>query len=278
MSATLTPPPVTPAPASPQPPSSARAMAIIAMVLGAIVIVSTATFSAIGMAFSGLHSTSYAVDVANVNSLDVQLAAGGLQVEYAGVEKAELDVQSSVSTGPWTLRVDGSKLVVASPDNRFGWPNLFGMADKAVLRLPTSLQGMDATMRVAAGSLTVNGQFGDVNLDVQAGSASVDGIASGLDAKVSAGSGDINVEGVVRADLTVEAGSMSVAIRGAQPDSTAAHVAAGSLDLAVPQGAYDVTSNVSAGRLDNQLGSQPGASSTIRVDMSAGTMTLRSSD
>lgn len=278
---TMAPPPAAPAqvpPPPPQPSGASRAVAIVAMVLGALVIVSTATFSAIGAAFSGLHDTSYSVDASTADSLDVHLQAGSLQIEYADVPEARLDVKSSISRGQWTLRVDGSRLVVSSPDQNFGWPGFFGVADTAILRLPTTMQHADATIQVAAGSLRASGEFGALNVDLQAGSAEVDGTAADLIAKTSAGRGQFDLSGVQTAKLTLEAGSMSVVLRDEQPTTTTVKVGAGALDLAVPKGSYDVTSNVSAGAFDNRLGSQPGAASTISVDVSAGQVTLEPTD
>ena len=52
-------------------------------------------------------------------------------------------------------------------------------------------------------------------------------------------------------------------------------VSAGSLDVTVPDGDYDVTSDVSAGDFDNRVGSTPGADSTVDVQVSAGKAILQ---
>jgi len=52
-------------------------------------------------------------------------------------------------------------------------------------------------------------------------------------------------------------------------------VSAGRLDIVVPEGEYDVTSDVSAGDFDNRVGSVPGADSTVDVSVSAGKVVLR---
>lgn len=280
MSTTMTPPPPAPAPAAPPaggPSGPSRAVAIVAMVLGAVVILGTAGTAALGAVLSSAHRTDVvtASDTSSVQSLDVHLSAGRLEIEFADVPKPQIEAQSSAASGPWTMRVDGTKLVVSSPDSRFGWQGLFGPSDQATLRLPTSMQGMDASLTVAAGDLTATGQFGAVNLDLQAGSARIDGSATDLVAKTSAGKGDLDLSGVDTADLTVTAGAMTAVLSGSQPSSTKVQVDAGALTLSLPQGEYDVTSDVSAGHFDNRLGNHSGAGSTVDVHVSAGQVTLQ---
>ena len=52
-------------------------------------------------------------------------------------------------------------------------------------------------------------------------------------------------------------------------------VNAGSLNLTVPEGDYDVSSDVAAGDFDNRIGSTPDAQNTISVSVSAGDAVLR---
>jgi len=250
------------------------------MVLGAVVILGTAATAALGTVLSSAHRTDIvtASDVSNVQSLDVHLSAGRLEVEFADVPKPQIEAQSSAASGPWTMRVDGTKLVVSSPDSPFGWRGLFGPSDQATLRLPTSMQGVDASLTVAAGDLTATGQFGALQLHLLAGSARIDGSATGLVAKTSAGKGDLTLSGVNTADLTVAAGAMDAVLSGDQPSTTRVQVDAGALTLSLPQGQYDVTSDVSAGHLDNRLGNHSGASSTVDVHISAGQVTLQPTD
>jgi hypothetical protein len=247
------------------------------MVLGGLIILGTAMTAAAGTVFSTAQRTDVvtASDATGVTSLDVNLAAGRLDIEYADVAHPQIEATSSVASGKWTMHVEGSTLVVSSPDRQFSWSGLFGQNDQATLRLPNALQGMDAALHVAAGTLTATGAFGAVNLDLQAGAARVDGTATDLVAKTSAGRGDLDLSGVRTADLTVTAGAMTAVLRGDQPQHTTAQVDAGLLTLSLPQGSYAVTADVSAGNLDNRLGSQPGADSTVDVHVSAGQMVLQ---
>lgn len=155
-----------------------------------------------------------------------------------------------------------------------GW--IFGGSGRAVLVLPDSLEGLDADVQMAAGSLRAEGDFGLVDLTVGAGELALDGSAEDVSVDLSAGRAILNLADVDTADLTVSAGSMDASFDGTQPSDIRAGVSAGSLTLVVPDGAYDVTSDVSAGNFRNQLGSDPGADSTISVEVSAGQVVLRS--
>ena len=145
-----------------------------------------------------------------------------------------------------------------------------------MLRLPVALQGLDADVSLSAGEFVTDGEFGALDLSLAAGSFDVTGSAEALTADMSAGRGTLKLEDVGTAALTVSAGSMDARLTGARPDSIDMDVSAGSLRLTVPDGEYDVTSEVSAGGFDNELGSTPGASSTITVQVSAGEAVLRS--
>jgi hypothetical protein len=291
MSTTLTPPPAgtdvpPPPPAGPPTPpagpptrSSSRVVAILVIVFGALVIVGAIASAVVAtIAAASVHTTVRSASASGVEDLKVDVSAGSLRVVYADVKDAELEVTSAWGADRWTLRRDDGTLVVSTPDNWSNWFGngwIFGGTGDAVLRLPQSLAGTDADFSLAAGDLTADGEFGDLTLDLGAGRATFDGSASSLDAQISAGSGDLDLEDVDEANLSVSAGSLTVALSGRQPSDIELDVSSGSARVTVPEGEYDVTSDVSAGNLDNGLGSTPGADSTIRVQVSAGQAVLR---
>jgi len=282
MSTTLTPPPVIPgSPAPPQQnPTGARAVAIVVIVLGALVLIGAATSAVLAtVASASVHTSTRTLDVAGVEELDIDTAAGTLRVEFADVSDAELEVTSSWGADNWRFVRDGDELKVASPDRR-GWLGWLGWVGDdgadAVLRLPSSLEGLDADVSLAAGEFSTDGDFGELDLSLAAGSLDVSGTADSLSVDVSAGRGTLEVDGVREAELTVSAGTLDAVLTGARPDSIEADVSAGTLRMTVPEGDYDVTSEVSAGAFDNRIGSVPGASSTVRVEVSAGEAVLKS--
>jgi len=280
MSTTLTPPPVTP-PASGTPPvtprSSSRVIAIIAICLGTVLV--------IGAVFAGVVSTvrSLAVrsevltaEVAGISGIDVDIAAAELIVVYGDVDDATLEITGS-GIADWSVTRNGDDLVVDTDRSWWrGW-NLFGTrGDRAVLTLPAGLQGIDASLDLSAGSITARGDFGELDLGLAAGSIDVTGSADEVDIDLSAGRVTFDLDGVRSGAVRVSAGSVEGRLGGAAPERLALEASAGQIDLVLPEGSYDVRSDVTAGTLDNRLSTAPGARSEITVDLAAGTVTLRS--
>lgn len=282
MTTTLTPPPVPPVPPVPTPPSrqpsaAGRVVAILAIVLGGAIVLG-AVLSAVGSTIASalVHTDARTVAVAGVSDLDLDISAGEFSVVFEeGRTDAELEVTSSLGADAWTLRVAGDTLTVASPHRFFGPAWWFGGSGRAVLRLPVSLQGVDAVFDVSAGDFTMTGEFGDLDGQLSAGAVTLDGTANSLGLNLNAGAADIALADVRSADLDVSAGSVTVELTGSQPQSVTVDVSAGSVDLRVPDGDYDVRSDVSAGDFDSRIPATRGAASTIDVNISAGSVSLR---
>lgn len=284
MTTDLTPPPSAPASApEPQGPNTAATrasstlVAVLIIVVGALIVVSTIVGTVLTTIRAAAVSTdSRTVGASGIEEVAIELNAGSLTVEYADVDQAELEVTAAFGGDRWTFERDGDTLVVSSPrwDWSMGW--IFGGSGSAVLLLPESLEGLDADLQMGAGSFHADGEFGVVGLSVGAGEVALAGSADDVTVDLSAGRATLELAGIDTADLIVSAGSMDAAFTGSQPSDIRAEVSAGSLDLVVPDGSYDVTSDVSAGNFRNSLGSDPGADSTISVSVSAGQVSLRS--
>lgn len=282
MSTTLTPPPTPPA-AAPQPTPPApsggagKVIAILAIVFGGVLIAGALTFGVVrSVAASATTRTEgYTADVTGVSGLDVEASAGSVRIEFTDTPDATLRVTGGWGAGDWTLTRDEDELVVRSPDRWFGW--WFGDVERAVLELPSSLQGsdFDASLNLSAGDIEADGEFGELELDVSAGDATVSGTATSLDVEVSAGTATVELDDVRTAELTVSAGDLNVALGGRAPDDVQVDVSAGDLDLRLPDGTYQVISDVSAGDLDNQLDTASSAANVVTVNVSAGSATLR---
>jgi hypothetical protein len=261
-----------------QPAPAAKAIAIVAIVLGGLVATGGAVSAAAStVASASVHTTSRSLPVTGVDALNVDLSAGGLRVEFADVDDARLTVTSGVGADQWTMRRDGAELVVRTPEGRFRWwPGWWGGNGNgsAVLLLPQSLQGLDATLDLSAGSLTARGDFGRLELSAGAGQLTVRGSADQITTDMSAGRADLRLADVRTADLTVSAGDLGAVFTGAQPQRVKLSASAGSMQVSVPRGDYTVTADTSAGSFDNRIGSTPGASSTVEVDVSAGRVVL----
>lgn len=192
---------------------------------------------------------------------------------FDDVDEAVLDVRGKSG---WTLERRDETLVVRPPVRWiFGWN--FGEHETATLTLPERLRtaGLDADLDLSAGSLYAEGTFRSVDLEVNAGQARLEGLAEELDVDLNAGRADVLMS-VGQADLSVNAGRLDADFSGRfVPSSITIDVSAGEMNVTVPDEAYAVTSDVSAGSFDNRLDVASDSPNIIRVDLSAGTVTLR---
>lgn len=268
-------------PAAPQPSETrgaSRVVAILTIALGCTIVLGalgSAVFSTVAAA--SVRTESQEIDVTGVTDLDVTVDAATLRIEFADVSEATLEVTSGGGVGAWTLERDGDELAVASP-RRFGPWWLFGGEVRATLTLPQELEDttLDASLDLSAGDLSVEGAFGDLDIEVGAGSLTVDGAARALSVDLSAGGADIDLADVDEAEFSVSAGAIESRLTGSAPRVVTVDVSAGSLDLRLPDGTYDVRSDVSAGEFDNRLSTETGARNVVDVTVSAGTVTIAS--
>lgn len=280
---------VAPAPENnpgPQPVSpSAKVIAILTASLGGVIalgLIGGTVLSTIASASIGTESQS--ISAAGVRELDIEVSAGSLRVEYADVTMAQLDVSGGWGGRGWTLSRDDDELIVSSPEWSFGGLWLFGRDVRATLVLPQELeeQVLDAQLTVAAGDLEASGRYGELDVELGAGAVSVSGDAREVSADISAGRADLDLTGVESAELSLSAGQLDGRFDTRpgepQPRLVEVNVSAGSLDLALPDGTYDVTSSVSAGSLDNRLDTSASSSNRVAVELSAGQVILRSAD
>lgn len=289
MTTTLTPPPVPPAPpsdggvtgpVSPQPPAhrpGSRVVAILTIVLGIALILGalgTSVLAAIGTSQRGASGTLTA-DAVGIQSLKVDVAAADLTIVYGG-ESVVLDVNGAASD--WRVRRDGPALVVAT--QRTWWSALrpFNESDTAVLTLPQSLKGsaLDADLSLSAGSLRADGDFGRLDVTVSAGAMNLSGRAATLDAEVSAGRLVFDLARVDTARLKLSAGSVDGSLAGSAPSAVSVDLSAGRLALILPDDRYAVSSNASAGDIENRLRVDSTSPHRITVGVSAGYVSLRS--
>ncbi|WEK61493.1 MAG: DUF4097 family beta strand repeat-containing protein [Candidatus Microbacterium colombiense] len=292
----LTPPPVAGPPASaptggpvpPQgtPPSGrsggATAIMVVTAVVGGLALLGTGGTAAAAAAGNLLSSSRpdsvQTVAVDGIDSIDLDVDASSMRIEFGDVDEAELSVTNSRGSA-WDFERDGDELIVRSPDGVFGWwfKSWFGDEEVAVLTLPDSLRGpaLSADLSLDAGSLDVAGDFGDLAISVSAGALDVEGSARTLDVDMSAGRADVLLDGVDEADLGVSAGDLRVELTGSAPTRTGIDVSAGSLDLTVPDVEYRITQDVSAGTLNAKVEQASSARRAIDVELSAGTVTIR---
>lgn len=270
-------PPVSEQPPAPRTPGSARVVAILVACFGALVVLGAAAWAIFMTVTSSIvHSSARTVDTSGVTELDADVSASSFEIVFADVDEAELTVRGAFGAERWTLERDDDALRISSPNGWIGGGWFLGGAGDAVLSLPRSLEGLSADITINAGDFETDGRFDDIDLELNAGRADMQGQASDVSVHGNAGRADVTLAQVSEAELSVSAGELNSAFTGRQPESITIDVSAGSLTAVVPDGEYDVSSDVSAGGFDNRIGSDPSASSTIHVEVSAGQVTLRS--
>ncbi|HWK77686.1 hypothetical protein [Microbacterium sp.] len=261
--------------------SGFKAVAIVTAVIGGIALAGAGATAAFGAVHTVTRATDQSdrLDVDGVTELDVDVSAGDVSIRFGDVDQAELQVTGS--DREWRLERDEDELRLYSPERWWGWGGDWswfggwGRDEHVELVLPQDLAGLDADVTLSAGSLDVEGDFGELGADVSAGSLWIDGTADSLDADLSAGDAEINLADVREASFGVAAGDLDAALTGEAPSDVEIDVSAGSLTLTLPDVEYNVTQDVSAGSLDNGLQTSSNARSTVFVELSAGSVELR---
>ncbi|MFD5214119.1 hypothetical protein [Microbacterium sp. NPDC058345] len=256
---------------------SITATTVAVAAVGGIVLLGTgAAAASTGFSAIGPQSDVTRIDGTGITGVDMDVRGAEVTVEFHDGDEVELQIEGGSLRG-WSLDRDEDELEVRGPDRGFNWwsPDWLRLEEQRVtLLLPRSTAGLDADLSLDAGSLRVDGEFGELSVDMSAGALSLDGVARSLDAELNAGRADINLSGVDEASYQVSAGRVVSELTGSAPDSVEIDVSAGQLTLTLPDAEYDVRRNVSAGSLNSDLSEQGGSRNTVRATVSAGTVNL----
>ncbi|HIY85945.1 MAG TPA: DUF2807 domain-containing protein [Candidatus Yaniella excrementavium] len=265
---------------NPEPPRSGATkpiMLIIAIIGGFILlaVAATAVFSSATSFNRG--SANLTADTTGITGVNLEANASEFNLEFSNVSQATLRTDG-VNAENWQLRREGDELLVTAPDQWFGWC-LFNCnfdENRVTLTLPEELNdgSLNADMDLSAGRLTAHGNFDQLNVELGAGEAIVNGTADALDAQLSAGSARLQLADVQTAEFDVSAGQLTTELTGSAPETVNAEVSAGELNVTLPDTQYAVTSDISAGDLDNQLQTSSGSNHQVHVELSAGGATL----
>jgi len=257
---------------------SIGALTVVLGVFGGVVLLGTGAAAAVAGAHDiGPDSGSLQADVQGVKSLDLEVSGAEVTVEFRDdADEAMLHIDGGSSDG-WMLKRDGEELEVRGPHDGFDWfrPDWLRGDQRVTLVLPERLNGLDADFTLQAGSLSVDGSFGELDVDVNAGSLSMNASARDFDAELNAGRADIDLSEVQTAEFTVNAGRI-VASLDAVPSTVSIDVSAGALDLTLPDEQYDLRQDVSAGSLDSSLQQSSNSANRITASVSAGSVRLHS--
>lgn len=259
-----------------------KAVAIITAVVGGIALASAGATAAYGAAHTLARSDrSDRASVSGVTVLEVDANSSDVSIRFDDVREAELSVTGA--GGDWVLERDGDTLELRSPGNWWSWGgdwSWFGLGSwdpeaQVELVLPQELAGIDADVKVSAGSLRLDGDFDALAANVMAGSVRIEGTANSVDAQLSAGRAVIDLVDVDAASFEVSAGELIANLDGRAPSDVGVDVSAGSATVTLPDEKYDVRQQVSAGSFDNRLQTSSNTRSTVQVELSAGSITLR---
>lgn len=185
----------------------------------------------------------------------------------------------------WEFTRDEDELTVRAPQANSGFcffgvcPTTRGQNVTATLTLPQELAGptFDAEIKIGMGVLRANGSFGELDVKLDAGDAFISGAAEHLDLEIGLGTFAGEITGAKTVAGEVAMGDLELVLRGDAPSEVGLEVSAGSIDIAVPAGEYDVTSTNTAGSIDNSLRTVPGAPNRITAKVDMGDIALRES-
>lgn len=258
--------------------SAAKPLMILLAIIGGIVllfVIATTIFtSATGLSRGTATLTA---DATGVQTLEVDASAAQFTLEFAAVDEATLATQG-LSADRWELQRRGDTLRVDSPSPWFNWCffNCNRGENQVTLTLPEQLNdgSLSAEVELNAGQLHADGAFDQLAVELNAGEARVNGTARTLDAQVNAGDANLSIAGVENANFEVAAGRLTTELTGSAPTTTEIEVNAGQLNLTLPDETYAVTSDVTAGSLDNRLTVLPDSQYRIAVELAAGDVRL----
>lgn len=258
------------------------ALNIILAVIGGLVILTLLIGSA-RSAFAALsrENSTQTASVQYVKSLQIEAGSGRFDLRFAKIQEATLEVDSSDSQ-QWELKREGNKLVVDSPNSWGNWC-FFGCGsyeNTAVLTLPESMNdgSLDASFELAAGDFNALGSYKNLEVEVGAGELNMSGAAQSAKVHLGAGRAEVSLEDVQQADFDISAGHLAGTLSGKAPQNITANVSAGSLDLELPEGTYDLRQRVEAGDVSNLLATDMDSPNKISVDVSAGHATFYPQD
>lgn len=269
---------ITPNPEPKRSPATKPIMIVLA-VIGGLTLLGV-LLSALFSAAVGLNRGSDTMTAATsgVTEVTVDANASQFNLEFGDVSEATLQTNGLDADG-WHLGRDGTELLVQAPDQWFNWCFIICNFEEnqVTLTLPEELNdgSLNANLDLNAGRLIADGDFDRLEVELGAGQANVNGSARELDAQLNAGSANLNLANVQTAELEISAGRLITELTGSAPENVNAEVSAGRLDLTLPDTEYAVTSEVSAGNLDNELQTSSASNHRVNVEVSAGNATLR---
>ncbi|MFZ1382371.1 MAG: hypothetical protein WAS54_06245 [Scrofimicrobium sp.] len=240
--------------------SPARIVTLVLTIVGVIALL----FTILGGIAQGLRVPFFSnseppgpVSTDGVVEVEIDSSASDFTLQFAPVDEAELTVTGQ-GAGDWQMTREGETLQVSPTRNTWWRWQGEGQGSAVALTLPESLQqsGISLDLSMAAGKFATEGAFTEVDAEVAAGTALFD------------------LTDTREASFSLAAGSLSASLNGTPPTSVDVEVAAGAMNLSLPDTAYSLDQRIGAGTFSNGLRIDPASPNEIEVDLMAGSLTL----
>lgn len=266
---------------TPAPSPRGRGIAVAFTVVGLVIAGSGVAAAAASAArISDKQSDFLTADATGISRVEIDNSSATLNVVFADVDEASLDVQSTRSSGAsaWNLSTRNDTLIVQHNNSWLSGIGFFGFfgEETVTLTLPEDLNdSLSLDLENSAGAAVVEGDFVAMSVQLNAGDIEIDGAVESLELAINAGSARLAVDDVSTLDVDVSAGSLRGSVSGAAPRTSSFSVSAGDINLTMPDETYRITSDVALGDSDIDLDTDSSAPRTITIDIAAGDITLR---
>ena len=272
-------------------------LTIALAVVGSVMLLGSAAAGAVSAVRydGGSHSIDLSEAASTATDLKAEVAAADLTIEYHSGSDVVLEASGN-RADRWQAKIEDGTIRVKSPGRGWDWfgDGWFGdwfdggdlpfdwsagewntdAGARATLRLPESLKGLDAYLKLEAGRLSVDGDLGQIDATVNAGALSLDGTAEQVAVTVNAGEANVDLDGVQTGTYDVNAGRVISQLSG-DLSALTLRVSAGAIDLTLPDSVYDLRREVAAGSLNSDLSEARDAAHRIDANVMAGTVTLQ---
>ena len=192
----------------------------------------------------------FEADVADLTEVDIKIDAAEVQLAFADIPAATLEVEGP-HEDEWSMVREGESLKVRSNERR----STRTRKTRAALLLPKALEEAPPVLllHLAACDFRGVGSFLAVDAELEASKADFSVQATEVRLSCAASKVRVQLEGVAVANFSVDAGSLSAWLKGTAPSLLSVKVAAGSASLIVPPVSYSVQKETALGKITSKV-------------------------
>ena len=192
----------------------------------------------------------FEADVADLTEVDIKIDAAEVQLAFADIPAATLEVEGP-HEDEWSMVREGESLKVRSNERR----STRTRKTRAALLLPKALEEAPPVLllHLAACDFRGVGSFLAVDAELEASKADFSVQATEARMVCAASKVRAQLEGVAVANFLLNAGSLSAWLKGTAPSLLSVKVAAGSASLIVPPVSYSVQKETALGKITSKV-------------------------